>query len=449
MPTIQYTPAQRAAVDYRGGNLLLSAAAGSGKTAALTGRITRLIADGEAELSEMLIVTYTRAAAAEMRERIQKRLSETMEQARIEGDSVLAARASQAIAALPSAGISTIHSFLYQSLRPYFPALGLSPDARILEDRTVRTLRAEVMKDVVDDQFNTPDEPTADCASFTELADIIGQARDADAIDGELLWLEDRLTSTGGTSESLLRFADSLTAVAKGEADYLSTAYGDEIRRRVKDFAGHYANIYDDLQEDFPASPKVEKQYGPSLTYLLDWAKNAEKLADDPDTSYESLAIHINSLTFGRLPVVQKKDATDASLAFRFFRDEMKKEADSLKTECFSSSADEVPLCAGMTARILRRLAVVLEDFSARLTARKKELAALDYGDLETCALKLFTDKKGNRTRAAEEIGGRFKYIFIDEYQDVSDVQDRIFRALSPDASRFMVGDIKQSLNLF
>ena len=142
MAKIQFTPAQEAAVTYKKGNLLLSAAAGSGKTAALTGRIVHLIREGEAQLSEMLIVTYTRAAAGEIRQRIARTLRNELE---AEEDRAVALRLTAAISQIPSADVSTIHSFLYKSLRPYFPTLSVPQDSRIVDEAKIE-LESEVGK---------------------------------------------------------------------------------------------------------------------------------------------------------------------------------------------------------------------------------------------------------------------------------------------------------------
>ncbi|MBQ3706362.1 MAG: UvrD-helicase domain-containing protein [Clostridia bacterium] len=444
---ISFTPSQRAAVEYSRGNLLLSAAAGSGKTAALTARIARLLLTGEADLSEMLVVTYTRAAAAEMRERIGKRLREALGEAEAAGDERTASLAARALSALPAARVSTIHAFLYQALRPYFPALGLSPDARILDEQTVDVLRAEIMRDTVDDAFRSAEDRTDDCASFPELCDILGQARDTDAVDGELLWLDRKLAATGGDPATLSRFADSLDTLSDG-TDFLRTPYGEEIRNAALAFAAHYIGVFSALAEELPDSPKAGKQYGPVCAAHLGGLSRIRDAAERCD-SYDELRAAVKDLAFERLPVIQKKDATEVSETFKYFRDELKKEHAALSEELFSAPAREAAEAARLTARILRRAAVVLADFDARLAACKRDLAALDYGDLETGALRLFLDADGRRTRAAEEIGGAFRYVFIDEYQDTNDVQDRIFRALSPAAHRFMVGDIKQSIYRF
>ncbi|MBQ4350905.1 MAG: UvrD-helicase domain-containing protein [Clostridia bacterium] len=445
---ISFTPAQRAAVEYSRGNLLLSAAAGSGKTAALTSRIARLLTSGDAELSEMLVVTYTRAAAAEMRERIGRRLREALDAARQSGDERTASLSARALAALPAARVSTIHAFLYGAMRPYFPALGLSPDARILDERTIDTLRAEIMRDTVDDAFRAGDEPTDDCASFPELCDILGQARDADAVDGELLWLDRKLAASGGDPGTLVSFADALSALSSG-ADFLTTPFGGEVRRAALAFARHYGRVFSDLAEDLEPSPAVWKRYGPICSSHLEALRRILDTARAEDASYDRLRAAVQSVTFEKLPSIPKAEVCDTTEMFRYFRDSLKKEHAGLAKALFSSSGDDAVQSAALTARILRRAAAVLTDFDARLAARKRDLAALDYGDLETGALRLFLDADGRRTRAAEEIGGTFKYIFIDEYQDTNDVQDRIFRALSPAASRFMVGDIKQSIYRF
>ena len=458
MPTIQYTPAQRAAVDFSGGNLLLSAAAGSGKTAALTGRICRLIADGEAGIGDMLIVTYTRAAAAEMRARIEKRLGDMIEEARSAGDPLLLSRASRAVCELPGAKISTIHSFLYQSLRPYLPALGHSPDARILDEKTVEGIRAEIMRDTVDDAFSGsggPGQGEEDTVSFEALADVVGQTRNAEALDEELLRLDKRLRATVGTgvngsdaaADALNRFADLLDGVR--EEDFLSSPYGAEIRARVADFAAHYARVFRGFADEYASFEEVVKKYGAILGDHTAWAERTEALARAPETTFDELKAAFSGLQFDRLPSRTKAIPTEAADALKFFREEMKKNAKNIMRDCFSSDAAEAVRGARTTAVVLRRLALVLADFSARLDRRKREMAALDYGDLETCALRLLIDENGKRSRAAEEIGGAFRYIFIDEYQDTNEVQDAVFRAIAPTAARFMVGDIKQSIYRF
>ena len=170
MAQIRLTAAQEKAVYHGDSNLLISAAAGSGKTATLSGRIAELVISGRGELSRMLIVTFTRASAGEMRERISRKLHEAAEQYR-GSDPEISGRINRALAELPSAEISTIPSFLYKALRPYFGTIGVPADARIAEQQVVDSLKRECMKAVVDDFFDgnvvIPDSEPEKTASFT------------------------------------------------------------------------------------------------------------------------------------------------------------------------------------------------------------------------------------------------------------------------------------------
>ena len=312
---MKYTPAQERAVFYGDGNLLLSAAAGSGKTAALTGRISELLIEDRAELSEMLIVTYTRAAAAEMRSRISRRLRELS----AEGH-----RVGRHLAALPSADISTIHSFLYKSLRPYFPTLGLSPDYRIADVSTIRAMKTAAMRDVVDDFFSrndgflridghSQDESERTSVSFAELADVIGQARDSAALDEELLRIAESLVAAAEDESALDRYADDLDEAADG---ILNSRHGAILRGRLEELTRHYFKIFSECADEFPAYPKVNDKYGPALQYVLEWLERVHHaLGTAP---YDDLRAVFTSYAPPALGRLLSKDACESSDRFKF-----------------------------------------------------------------------------------------------------------------------------------
>lgn len=444
---MKYTPAQERAVFYGDGNLLLSAAAGSGKTAALTGRIAELLINDRAELSEMLIVTYTRAAAAEMRSRISRRLRELS----AEGHHV-----GRHLAALPSADISTIHSFLYKSLRPYFPSLGLSPDYRIADVSTVRALKTAAMREVVDDFFSRNEgishidghsrnesEPES-TVTFAELADVIGQARDSAALDEELLRIAESLVAAAEDESSLRRHADVLDTAADRIMD---SAHGALLRARLEELTSHYFKICSELADEFPDYPKVNEKYGPALHYLLDWlGRVAHALGSAP---YDELRTVFLSYAPPRLGTLPAKDACEISDLFKFHRDRLKTDIERSSGDFFPFTEDEIRTAAHRTAAVLRCAADVIGAYFRELERRKRAASALEYSDLETLAVRLFLNPDGSPTDAAREVGSRYRYIFIDEYQDTNRVQDRIFRAVSETGVRFMVGDIKQSIYRF
>ncbi|MBQ4353956.1 MAG: UvrD-helicase domain-containing protein [Clostridia bacterium] len=445
MPKIAYTPAQKRAVFYPDGNLLLSAAAGSGKTAALTGRIVELIAENRAELSEMLIVTFTKAAAGEMKTRIAKKVRERMEE--VKGtDAQTTARLSHALTQLPSADISTIHSFLYQTLRPYFPALGLSADASIGEAQEFDKMKAEVMRDVTDDFF--AGHLTAENAQdFVQLADTIGQARDTTAVDAELLWLAERLANMGEDVSVLLSFAEELEKNAR--ADVAESAYGKIAAAQTLRFVKHYRGVFDSFADEFETDVPTAEKYGAALGGILGWLADAYSLLTDENPSYAALCTHFSAYTPVPLGRLAAKNASETSKNFKYFRDLFHKELKALTADYYVFEPDAFPRAAQKTAQILRTAHSVIAVYEKRLTQRKQALSLMEYGDLERYAAKIFIGENGERTEAAAEIGKRYKYIFVDEYQDTNRVQDELFRAVGAEAVRFMVGDIKQSIYRF
>lgn len=442
MAQISYTPAQRTAVFWRGGDLLLSAAAGSGKTAALTGRIAELVKSGNATLDEMLIVTFTKAAAAEMRQRISSSLSKAAAEYR-ETSPEKAEMISRAISKVPSADISTIHSFLYRTLKPYFPVLGLPQDSRIADQKTIDALKIEVMRDVVDEFFSATGE---ELESFTTLADIIGQARDTASVDGELLWLADRLIADGEDQGALLRFADMLDSVSEC-GSIMESDYGRVLADSVGGFFSHYSKVFSTIAEEFASQPKVSEKYGAALQSCVDWVEGGRAILERGN--FDRLLTHFSSFSPEALGRLSSKDATPTSAAFKVFRDELKKGVEKMSSGFFASTMEEALHYSAETAKVLRLTARVLGVYFDRFSSRKREMSSIDYSDLENLALRLLIDENGEPTSAAVEIGSRYKYIFIDEYQDTNLVQDLIFRAVSGSARRFMVGDIKQSIYRF
>ncbi len=444
---MKYTPAQERAVFFGDGNLLLSAAAGSGKTAALTGRISELLVQDRAELSEMLIVTYTRAAAAEMRSRISKRLRELAADGHHVG---------RHLAALPSADISTIHSFLYKSLRPYFPSLGLSPDYRITDVSTIRAMKTAAMRDVVDDFFsqnegisqndghsqNESEQKTT--VSFAELADVIGQARDSAALDEELLRIAEALVAAAEDESALDVYADNLDAAADG---VMNSSYGAVLRERLENFAKHYFQIFSECADEFPAYPKVNDKYGPVLYYILEWLERVGSAVHS--SPYDDLRTVFTSFAPPALGRLMSKDACESSDRFKFHRDLLKTDIEHFTEAFFPFTEDEIRISAHRTAAVLRCAKDVIGAYFRELERRKRAASALEYSDLETLAIQLFIAPDGTPTNAAREVGSRYRYLFIDEYQDTNRVQDRIFRAISESSVRFMVGDIKQSIYRF
>lgn len=451
MGKIKYTPAQELAINFPDGNLLLSAAAGSGKTAALTSRIVQLIIEGRAELSQMLVVTFTKAAAGEMKSRISSMLREKIDEYK-NSDQQVTSRLSHALTQIPSADISTIHSFLYKSLKPYFPAIGFSQDTTIAEPKDVEKIKVELMRDIVDDFFENGEvihNGTIENEAFLVLADTIGQARDTTAIDQELLWLAEKLDNMGKNVSVLDEYASELESINVNETDPKITKYGILAIREITLFYLHYRDIFLELEEMFEVEEITLAKYGAALQSILLWLERLGELLSSDDAGFDDIGLHFKQYSPEKLGRLLKKDATETSENFKLFRDEIKKEIGKMTGNYFSETCDKFYIVAEKTAGILRTSAVVLREYKRKLEQKKQSLSIMEYGDLESCALSLFTGENNEPSKAALEIGAKYKYIFVDEYQDTNSVQDEIFRMVGRNSVRFMVGDIKQSIYRF
>lgn len=435
MSKMRWTPAQRKAIDYTGDALLLSAAAGSGKTATLTERIVKLITaeDSTAEISRMLCVTFTRAAAAELRERIGRKLNEAL--AEHPGNSRLARQ----LYDLGRARITTIHSYCLEVLRNHGPELGLPAGFAIAEEADVKNLSRQVMTDVLSDLFDQGED------WFITLADTLAGARNEASLDDALMKLADAMSSSGTEPGTLDALADSLLT----GGDFLTSAAGAGTRSAVLRFARHYAAYFAETAEDFAQDAIFSKDYLLAAQACL---KSAEELlAAAEEGSYGAVRNALRGYKAHPLGRGVKKDEqTPQSLYFKGQRDKFKEKIDGWLKKSFALSPEETAVACARTAEVAHHIARVLAVYFDTLRARKRERGIVDFTDLEELTARLFTDGDGHPTEAAIQAGKSFDYIFIDEYQDTNHMQDSIFSALAEGGGgRFMVGDIKQSIYRF
>jgi len=430
MPDVHWTAAQSAAIGWRGGDVLLSAAAGSGKTATLTARIVSLLTDpsSEAEISRMLIVTFTRAAAAELRERIGRALREAMAQARDN------ARLTRQLCDLGRASITTIDAYCLRALRPHAAAFGLPAAFSVSDESAVRAVERQVMGDVLSDLFTEGE------AWFLALADTLSGARNEAALDEVLLALARALTARDLPPEALIS--------ADGGGDFLASPLGSGLRARLLRFARHTGALFSAAEEEFAADDKLARAYLPAAAEGARVAEALRAAAERP--SYEAARAAVLSFAPPRLGAVKKEMQTGLAAAFRAAWEETKKTLAAWRAVEFAADADLLASAAVRTAETAAGLARVLRRYLGELTARKRERGIVDFSDVETLTARLFVSGDGRPTDAARAAGAEFDYIFIDEYQDTSRTQDAIFTALAAGGgARFMVGDIKQSIYRF
>ncbi len=421
-----WTPAQRDAIEARGGTLLVAAAAGSGKTAVLVERAVSRLTDpvSPTPAHRLLIVTFTRAAAAEMRTRLEQRLAQLIRQ-----DPANHALRRQAIL-LRQASIGTVDSFCADLVREFFHLLDVSPDFKILSDKRQEDLMNEALEEAVSQAFEE--------GTVLELADAFAGRRDDRAL-GEMVRLLYEFTRSHPFPEQWM--ADAVARYFKGDPDDWCRVLLEDAR----DVAAHTGALCAAAAREAEADPgAVGLAYADAFRQEETWFGELEELAaagawDDA----AALLAGYRQPSRGRVSAADKD-----SLYQRLegLRQEAKKTAERLarRVPCPKARVAEELRAA---APLLDRLRTLTLDFTARYDARKREGNFLDYADLEQLTIRLFLTPAGERTPAARLVAARYDEVMIDEVQDVNDVQDAIFRAVSQNQENlFFVGDVKQSI---
>lgn len=456
---MKFTPEQQRVIELHNSNILVSAAAGSGKTAVLVERIIRMICDGEhpADIDRLLIVTFTNAAAAEMRERIAAGIA-----ARLEADPGNEHIQKQS-ALLHNAQITTIDSFSLFLIRNHFNEIGLDPDFRVADEGEIKLLQKEVLAQLLEDAYAGNFVPEAleqfracveyFCPGGRESVleqHILNLSRYAGSFPWPEEWLEERKNDyAAGDMEALVR-----------------SDYGQYLTERVNRTV---EGCLEKLQEvkrlcELPDGPYM---YGELTDAEIE---QLERLTDCKNL--EEQAAKIPAVTFARLPS-KKDDSVDPAkreLA-KAIRNSVKDTLSDLSESYFKTPL-ELAVEQGKACREpLRILLDLVLEFDRRLLAAKQERHLIDFSDMEHYALQILlkwekAEEKGDAgtdhaetkyrivpSDVAMEYRQYFQEILIDEYQDSNLVQEYLLSAISGETeghyNRFMVGDVKQSIYKF
>lgn len=433
MAEFKPTPSQKLAIEDRGGELLVSAAAGSGKTRVLTERLMRWITEGDAprSIDNFLIITFSTAAAAELRSRISEELS-----ARAAADPG-SKRLRRESALVRRAQIGTIHSFCSALLREYAGRAGIAPDFAIADEDRARELRRLSLETVLEAAYAEA-EP-----GFIQLADTVGAGTDDRRLESLVLELHGKLQSHARPGNWAARQSELFETGAEDAAD---TPWGRELLESAADELLWWAGEFDELVRSLAGFEKMGKAYVPSFSETASSLRGAAKRAAEGwDALREALPI-----AFPRLGSL-RGGGEDPELAERAKarREACKKAAKRLE-KGFTLPSAQLLRDMRATAPAMRALLKLVGDFDAEYTRRKRRRSLLDFADLEHLAARLLTEPDGSPTETAREVSRRYAEVMVDEYQDVSLVQDMIIRAVSDSGRRlFMVGDVKQSIYRF
>ena len=433
----KWTPAQKSAIDTRDCNVLVSAAAGSGKTAVLVERIISMITDPDKniDIDRLVVVTFTKAAAAQMKDKIRKALDSMLDEN--PGDMNLLRQ----ITLLNNAQITTIDSFCLWIIRNHFPEVNLDPGFRIMDEGEKKLIENDVLEDVLEEFYAEADE------EFFNLVDAFGMGRD----DSGLVSIIDKIYRFSRSNPWIDEWFDECMLVYDDET-YDNPAIKelhDSIKNALLDYRDKYNRLVDICSE--PAGPAAYT--GALQSDLL----GINEMINSQD--FGELGRKVRTFSFEALS--RKKDAgadPDIKEYIKGQRKLFKDYIGRLNDKIFLKDDEGIfadMQGAGIQIRTLLKVAKV---YAKRVSEVKREKGIIDFNDMEHLALSILVKKEAGKlvyTETADKLANRFEEILIDEYQDSNQLQEVILNAVSKtrlsgeNNNIYMVGDVKQSIYKF
>lgn len=416
----KYTESQNNVISDRGHNLLVSASAGTGKTTVMIERIAQLLAK-DVDVSEIVVVTFTNLAAAEMKNRLAQKLSAQR------GNS----RAIEQLEKLDSANISTLHSFCSELLRNYFYIVDIDPTFTILDSNIVATLRKNALDEVFLQYFVEKDE------IFMRAYKIFATSRQEDKFKNVIYKLYEFSRCINEFSQWYLAKRRNLTEYSDNNALVLTIL--DEIKASL----AYYAKRMDDL---------AMRSGELALTFASVFEANA-KLIRNIDTSNLQNALFGLGKLWSLLNRLPSRSAKKDFGADKVFEEKIRQDYESLRDKelktylakysdlCRGNNVEQLWTEINATVEYLDKLVEIVARFDETFYRMKKERGGIDFNDLEHLTLQLLKNED-----ALSAIKEKYKLIFVDEYQDTNPVQEAIIVALAQTNNLFMVGDVKQSI---
>lgn len=439
----KWTPEQESAIKTDGCNLLVAAAAGAGKTSVLVERIIEKITnpDKKVDIDSLLVVTFTNAAASEMRERIgdalSKRLEEEPESRNLQRQMTL----------LNKSSIMTIHSFCLEVIRNNFQLLDIDPDFRIADETESTLMKQEAVDEVFEDMY-TPENKSDD---FLNIVDAYGGKRDDSNLKDMVLSLYNFSRSMPDPEKWLDAASENFNAHDdfKFEDSIWAKILVESIKTELKGIKEGYEDAVDVIkssEELMPYFPNFESE----LCAL-------NEIVENGGAKWDYIKSVINSFSFEQLKRCKKGYDKAAADEVKKVRDDAKKRINYYRNSIFSFDESELYEDLKKLYPMMKCLSQIVERFESAYAAKKKDKSVIDFSDIEHYCIDILTVKDEEGVRVASETAKtlRQKYdeILIDEYQDSNDVQELILNMVSKvDEGKpniFMVGDVKQSIYRF
>ena len=437
------TEEQQRVIDLCDRTLLLSAAAGSGKTKTLTQRLIGMITRKEdpLDVTRMLVATFTRAAAEELRTRISEALKEAVA---LHPDDD---RLKKQLLLLPTARIRTINAFCNDLVKGHTETLGISPFYRIADEAEIDLIAVTLLDDLIEDAYNGVYAPEGlDIGMLTEIAETV---KGSGTLAGALYPLyKSHLHERRDGVSRLHTDAELLTKEA--ELPFFDTRAGKALAAHFRESALYLRTLLDASGQEILAlygkENPIFSALSPRFFYLL---SVAGQIADACLDSYEALGALASDYALPKCASCPPKYEYSPEEAR--FKKLIGKTDDAIKEifETLAWTPSDLSYAFLASSRVSESLYLLFREFDARFTSEKKRRAICDHSDIMAYAYELLIGEDGAPTPFALELRDSFDAVCIDEYQDVNEAQHRIFEAISTERNLFMVGDIKQSIYAF
>ena len=427
MGNVKWTDEQKDAIYEKNSNILVAAAAGSGKTAVLVERIINKIIKEKIDIDKLLVVTFTNSAAAEMRERvlnaIYKKLEESPEDENLQ----------RQITLLNKASICTIDSFCLEVVRNHFYELeNISPNFRIADTTEIELLKQEVIEDIFEEKYEAEDE------DFSKLINVYTSYKDDTPLKDLILKIDSYIQSNPFPKKWLKEKIEMFNIKDKLEDDFSKTPWGSILLQEVKEELIDDIVVLKKLEEELENEVDLEKFYQ-TIRSDLEQLENLKNNLENWDEAYK-IALTIKFVTWPR-PKIESELKEKA----KEIRDAVKEKLNKVLNKILICNSQEANQDIYDMYSILLKLENLIITFEAEFSKRKKEKNIVDFSDVEHFALDILLNSK----EVAKRYKDKFEEIAIDEYQDSNLVQEYILTSISRNNNIFMVGDVKQSIYKF
>ncbi|MGL4664341.1 MAG: helicase-exonuclease AddAB subunit AddA [Clostridium butyricum] len=443
MGETKWTDEQLSAIKTRNCNLLVAAAAGSGKTAVLVERIIRIITnkDNPVDIDKLLVVTFTNAAAAEMRERIAAAISKALDK------EPTSKNLQKQLTLLNRANITTMHSFCLDVIKNNFHKIDLDPSFRIGDQTEGILIKDEVIETLFEEKYDQED------TEFTSLVEAFSTYKNDDNLKELIINMYNFIMSGPWPENWLKENAEAFNIETMEELN--NSKWVLVLKNSIKVEIEGYIKMLEKAIEIINLTDGLEP-YLETFSNELYSIKNAYNSIDcGLDDIYSSLC----SISFGRLKSIKKDKVSDenAQNTVKSIRDDIKKKISELINNIFSVTPEEMLINIKGAYPTIKKLTEIVLEFGEKFSQKKKEKNILDFNDLEHLCLKILSDKDENGniipSKTAIEFKNLFDEVLVDEYQDSNNVQETIIELVSRRKDEFpnvfMVGDVKQSIYRF